>query len=160
MGGPGESPGGGYLPERLEKKGGLWTTFCASPSLCRRCLISLSSAKRPAVKVISAHRGIKNLSSYMSRENQDISDIFNQAEQIACFYSHLLFTFRPLSGVKLRLERGGEGSWTRGRARGGGPKLGPSSWARRPKETSYWKVSSRRVTACPTERDTPLIALS
>ena len=53
------------------------------------------------------------------RKNQDISDIFNQVEQITGFFPHLLFTCRPLSGVKLRLEKGGGGSWARGRAREG-----------------------------------------
>ena len=62
MGGPGESPGRGYLPEQL-------------------------------------------------------------AEGIPppCFSPHLLSTFRPLSGVKLRLEKGGGGSWVRGKARRGAP---------------------------------------
>jgi len=53
------------------------------------------------------------------RKNQDISDIFNQVEQITGFFPHLLFTCRPPSGVKLRLEKGGGGSWARGRAREG-----------------------------------------
>ena len=65
------------------------------------------------------------------RKNQDISDIFNQVEQITGFFPHLLFTCRPLSGVKLRLEKGGGGSWARGRAREralSGPKqLGPKA---------------------------------
>ena len=30
--------------------------------------------------------------------------------------------------------------------------MGPSSWARRPEGTSYWKVSCRRATACPREK--------
>ena len=57
MGGPGESPGRGYLPEQLAEG--------VSPP---------------------------------------------------CFFPHLLFTFRPLSGVKLRLEKGGRGSGARERA--------------------------------------------
>ena len=51
------------------------------------------------------------------RKNQDISDIFNQVEQIASLFPHRLSTFRPLSGVKLRLEKGGGGNGARGRAR-------------------------------------------
>ena len=51
------------------------------------------------------------------RKNQDISDIFNKVDQLAGFFPQPLFTFRPLSGVKLRLEKGGGGSGARGRAR-------------------------------------------